>query len=69
MAVGGELTEAGTLATAQAMNDRRQLMRQVAVIMESSEADLMRDFVQLLFARVTITVDDTPELGATSSAK
>ena len=53
MAVGGELTEAGTLATAHAMNDRRELMHQVAVILESSEADLMRDFVKLLFDRAT----------------
>ena len=53
MAVGGELTEAGTLATIQAMNERRELMYQFTVIMESSEAPLMRDFVNLLFRRVT----------------
>ncbi len=53
MAVGGELTEEGTLTVVQAMNDRRELMYQVAVVMESSEADLMRDFVKLLFRRVT----------------
>ncbi|MGI9428344.1 MAG: helix-turn-helix domain-containing protein [Bythopirellula sp.] len=58
MAVGGELTEAGTLASVQTMNDRRQLMCQVAIIMESSEAELMRDFVKLLFDRVT-TIEDT----------
>jgi len=53
MAVGGELTEAGTLSAVHAMNERRELMYQVAVVMESSEADLMRDFVKLLFRRVT----------------
>ena len=53
MAVGGELTEAGTLAVVQAMNERRELMYQVAVVMESDEAALMRDFVKLLFQRVT----------------
>ncbi len=53
MAVGGELTEAGTLTTVHAMNERRDLMFQVSVVMESGEADLMRDFVKLLFKRVT----------------
>ncbi len=53
MAVGGELTEAGTLAAAEAMNARRRLMVEVAVILESSEADLMRDFVAMLYRRVT----------------
>ncbi len=53
MAVGGELTETGTIAVVRAMNERRKLMYQVAVIMESSEADLMRDFIDLLFRRVT----------------
>ena len=53
MAVGGELTETGTLTVVEAMNERRELMYQVAVVMESSEADLMRDFVKLLFRRVT----------------
>lgn len=53
MAVGGELTEAGTLTTVRAMNERRELMVQVAIIMESSESDLMHDFVQLLYRRAT----------------
>ncbi len=54
MAVGGELTEEGTLTVVRAMNERRELMYQVAVVMESDEADLMRDFVKLLFRRVTV---------------
>ncbi len=53
MAVGGELTEEGTLTVVRSMNERRELMYQVAVVMESNEADLMRDFVKLLFRRVT----------------
>ncbi len=56
MALGGALTESGVLASAEAMNARRQLLHQVAVILESGEAELMRDFVALLFRRVT-TVD------------
>ncbi len=53
MAVGGELTEDGTLEVVRAMNARRELMYQVAVVLESSEADLMEEFVKLLFKRVT----------------
>lgn len=53
MAVGGELTETGTLAAAKAMNAKKQLMLEVAVILESSEAHLMHDFVDWLYRRVT----------------
>lgn len=53
MAVGGQLTEEGTLEVARAMNERRELMFQFQVILESSEGDLMRDFVQMLYRRVT----------------
>ena len=53
MAVGGELTEAGTLAAARAMNERRELMRQAAVVLESSEGDLLREFIQMLYRRAT----------------
>ncbi len=53
VAVGGEMTERGTLAAVEAMNDRRELMQQVAVILESGEADLLREFVTMLFRRVT----------------
>ncbi len=53
MAVGGELTEAGALGAAKAMNAKRQLMLEVAVILESSEAHLMQDFVDWLYRRVT----------------
>lgn len=53
MAVGGELTEEGALAAAQAMNARRELFDQVAVILESHEAGVLRDFIGLLYRRVT----------------
>jgi transcriptional regulator with XRE-family HTH domain len=53
VAVGGELTEHGAVTAAQAMNRRRELMKQVAIILESGEADLLREFVALLYRRVT----------------
>jgi len=55
MGVGGELTEEGTLAAAIAMNDRRELQYQVSVILETGEADLLREFVGMLFRRVTVS--------------
>jgi transcriptional regulator with XRE-family HTH domain len=53
VAVGGELSEEGALAAAEAMNDRRQLMNQAALILESDQADLLREFVALLYRRAT----------------
>ncbi len=53
MAVGGELTEEGALAAATAMNARRELLYQVSVILETGEADVLREFIGILFRRVT----------------
>ena len=53
VAVGGELTEHGALQAAQAMNRRRELIKQVAVILDSGEADILRDFIAMLYRRVT----------------
>jgi transcriptional regulator with XRE-family HTH domain len=51
---GGQLTEAGILAAAQATNARRDLWRQVSVILESSEAELLAEFVDVLYRRVAV---------------
>lgn len=53
VAVGGELTEEGALAAAIAMNAKRELLYQASVILETTEADLLREFVGMLFRRVT----------------
>jgi transcriptional regulator with XRE-family HTH domain len=52
---GGQLTEAGVLAAAEAMNAKRDVWRQISVILESGEAELLSEFVELLFRRVTAT--------------
>jgi transcriptional regulator with XRE-family HTH domain len=52
---GGQLTEAGILAAAEAMNVKRDVWRQISVILESGEAELLSEFVELLFRRVTAT--------------
>ena len=51
--VGGQLTEEGILSAAQAMNAKRDINRQVSIILESSEAKLLAEFVDLLYRRVT----------------
>jgi transcriptional regulator with XRE-family HTH domain len=53
VAVGGELTEHGAIEAAHLMNRRRELMKQVAVILESGEADILRDFIAMLYRRIT----------------
>lgn len=50
---GGPLTEEGVLAAAHATNAKRDLWRQVSVILESGEAELLARFVDLLYGRVT----------------
>jgi transcriptional regulator with XRE-family HTH domain len=50
---GGQLTEAGVLAAADATNARREVLRQIGVILETSEAELLTSFVELLYARAT----------------
>jgi transcriptional regulator with XRE-family HTH domain len=50
---GGALNEEGVVAAAEAINYKRQLLRKVTVILESSESELLADFVKLLYRRVT----------------
>jgi transcriptional regulator with XRE-family HTH domain len=50
---GGQLTEAGVLAAAEAMNVRRELWRQISIILETGEAALLAEFIQLLYRRAT----------------
>ena len=64
--VGGPLTEAGVLAAAEAMNAKRDVWRQISVVLESGEAELLSEFVELLFRRVTAT--PTGWLGSTAGS-
>jgi hypothetical protein len=52
---GGQLTEDGVLQVAHAMNTKRDVWRQVSVILESGEAELLSQFVGVLYGRVTAT--------------
>jgi len=53
---GGQLTEEGILTAAQSTNARRDLWRQVSVILESGEAELLAEFVEMVYRRVTVRV-------------
>ena len=50
---GGQLTPDGILAAAEAMNAKRDIWRQVNIILESGEAELLSQFVDVLYGRVT----------------
>ncbi|MBX3431803.1 MAG: helix-turn-helix transcriptional regulator [Pirellulales bacterium] len=54
VAVGGEQTESGALAAAAALNDRRELLQAVALLLETDQADLLRDFIALLRRRTEL---------------
>jgi transcriptional regulator with XRE-family HTH domain len=54
VAVGGELTEEGAVAAAEEMNRRRQVLTQAALVLETAEADLLREFIAMLYRRVTV---------------
>ena len=51
---GGALTEEGTLAVATAMNRRRELFRKVALLLETSDANLLAEFIDMLHKRNVI---------------
>jgi transcriptional regulator with XRE-family HTH domain len=51
---GGPLSEAGVLTAAEAINRKRSLLQLVCVILESSESELLSDFVKLLYRRIAI---------------
>jgi transcriptional regulator with XRE-family HTH domain len=56
---GGPLNESGVLAAAEAINAKRSLLRQVCVILESGESELLFDLVRLLYRRISVS-DNTP---------
>lgn len=51
---GGALTAEGALRTVQAMNRNRETHERVAVLLETAEADLLRQIVDALYRRVAV---------------
>jgi transcriptional regulator with XRE-family HTH domain len=58
---GGQLTEEGVLAAARLTNAKRDLLRQISVILESGEADLLSRFVDVLYCRATVAPPANPD--------
>jgi transcriptional regulator with XRE-family HTH domain len=59
---GGSLNEEGVVAAAEAINAKRALLQQVCVILETSESELLADFVKLLYRRVAVATPSTNEV-------
>jgi transcriptional regulator with XRE-family HTH domain len=54
MGTGGALTQEGALSAAEAMNARRELLDKVALILETHEAELLREMIDVLYKRVLV---------------
>lgn len=51
---GGALTREGAIAVARAINRRRMVQRQVALLLETNEADLLVALIELLHRRAQV---------------
>ena len=54
MGAGGQLTPAGALAAVEQMNRKHELLRKVALVLETNDAELLADMIELLYKRVTL---------------
>ncbi len=52
--VGGSLTVEGTIEAVRSMNHNREVCRQVALLLESSEAELLSAIVALLYQKILV---------------
>jgi transcriptional regulator with XRE-family HTH domain len=52
---GGALTRAGAVAAAEKLNRARAIQAKVALVLETHEADLLEQMVDLLYRRVAVT--------------
>ena len=48
---GGGLTRQGALGAIQLMNQKREVLRKVEVLMESGEAELVEEIVEILYRK------------------
>ena len=55
--VGGALTAQGSLATASAINRKREIFEKVAILLESSEAELLAELVNVMHRRILVSGD------------
>jgi transcriptional regulator with XRE-family HTH domain len=60
---GGALTREGALAAAERINRVRAVQEKVALVLETHEAELLEQFVELLYRRVAVVEGLAPPLG------
>jgi hypothetical protein len=53
--VGGPLTAEGAAEVARQMNDNREVLQQVRVILETADRELLCEFVAMLYRRVVVS--------------
>lgn len=51
---GGALTSEGTITAAEQMNRKQELLRKVALLLESTEAELLTEMIELLYKRIQL---------------
>jgi transcriptional regulator with XRE-family HTH domain len=55
---GGALTRAGAIAAAERMNRVRAVQEKVAIVLETHQADLLEEFVEVLYRRIAVLESD-----------
>ena len=58
---GGALTRTGAIAAAEQINRVRAVQEKVALVLETHEAELLEEFVDLLYRRVAVSDGSTGE--------
>jgi len=60
---GGALTFEGTLAAIQQMNRKRELHEKLDLLLESSQAEVVRGILDVLYAQVSLQAQELSEFG------
>ncbi len=61
---GGALTFDGTVSAVEQMNARRELMRKVALLLETDQRDVLRGIIDVLYRQVVIEPPHRPAASA-----
>jgi len=60
---GGALTFEGTLAAIHQMNRKRELHEKLDLLLESSQAEVVRSIMDVLYAQVSLQAQELSEFG------
>ncbi|MBX3443985.1 MAG: helix-turn-helix transcriptional regulator [Planctomyces sp.] len=59
--VGGQLTPLGVLSAAEAINQKRDVIRQLHIVLDTHLKDVAREFIGTLYRMVQATTGELPE--------